>query len=88
MDVNNWIEEVHRNKHNMIPVVKLAISKPIEALLVPSNLTNDFPKSLRSEIKQRKSTTDKIMLYLSTIGNTSSGTDEQVWITGKSVWIS
>ena len=46
MDINSWIEEVHRNKHNMIPVVKLAISKPIEALLETTNLTNDFPISL------------------------------------------
>ena len=58
MDINSWIEEIHRNKHNMIPVVKLAISKPIEALLETSNLTNDFPTSLLPVIKSKKNEAD------------------------------
>lgn len=78
MDLNSWIEEVHRNKHNMIPVVKLAISKPIEALLETSNLTNDFPTSLLPLIESKKTEADDIMLYLSSIGSTESTKENEV----------
>lgn len=78
MDLNSWKEEVHRNKHNMIPVVKLAISKPIEALLETSNLTNDFPTSLLPLIESRKTEADDIMLYLSSIGSTESTKENEV----------
>lgn len=78
MDINKWIEEIHRNKHNMIPVVKLAISKPIEALLETSNLTNDFPTSLLPLIESKKTEADDIMLYLSSIGSTESTKENEV----------
>ena len=78
MDINSWIEEVHRNKHNMIPVVKLAISKPIEALLDEDNLTCDFPSSLFPTIKTKKENADDIMTFLSSIGNTDSTQENQV----------
>lgn len=79
MDINSWIEDVHRNKHNMIPVVKLAISKPIEALLDASNLTSDFPQSLFPLIQTRKKDADHIMNFLSSIGNTDSSQEDQVY---------
>lgn len=78
MDINSWIEEVHRNKHNMIPVVKLAISKPIEALLETSNLTNDFPTSLLPVIKSKKTEADDIMRFLSSIGSTETTKENEV----------
>lgn len=78
MDINSWIEEVHRNKHNMIPVVKLAISKPIEALLETSNLTNDFPTSLLPVIRSKKKEADDIMSYLSSIGNPEATKENEV----------
>ena len=78
MDINSWIEEVHRNKHNMIPVVKLAISKPIEALLETTNLTNDFPISLLPVIKSKKNEADDIMSYLSSIGSTETTKEDEV----------
>lgn len=78
MDINSWIEEVHRNKHNMIPVVKLAISKPIEALLETTNLTNDFPTSLLPVIKSKKNEADDIMSYLSSIGSTEATKEDEV----------
>ena len=78
MDINSWIEEVHRNKHNMIPVVKLAISKPIEALLEKTNLTNDFPISLLPVIKSKKNEADDIMSYLSSIGSTETTKEDEV----------
>ena len=78
MDINSWIEEVHRNKHNMIPVVKLAISKPIEALLDTSNLTNDFPTYLLPVIRSKKTEADDIMLYLSSIGCTEATKENEV----------
>lgn len=78
MDINSWIEEVHRNKHNMIPVVKLAISKPIEALLETSNLTNDFPTSLLPVIKSKKNEADDIMSYLASIGSTEATKEDEV----------
>lgn len=74
MDINTWIEEVHRNKHNMIPVVKMAISKPIYALMEPECRTNDFPQSLLTEIEKKKAEADEIMTFLSSIGDADSGT--------------
>ena len=78
MDINIWIEEIHRNKHNMIPVVKSAISKPIEALCEPTNLTVDFPVTLLEEIKGKKELADTIMSFLSSIGNITGKESEQV----------
>ena len=78
MDINVWIEEVHRNKHNMIPVVKLAVFKPIECLCESANLTDDFPSTLFEEIKERKELADSIMSFLSSIGNISCKESEIV----------
>lgn len=78
MDVNAWIEEIHRNKHNMIPVVKLAVFKPIECLCEPANLTTDFPSTLFEEIKEKKELADSIMSFLSSIGNISCQESEIV----------
>ena len=78
MDINVWIEEIHRNKHNMIPVVKLAVYKPIECLCEPANLTSDFPSELMEEIKGKKELADSIMSFLSSIGNMSCQESEIV----------
>lgn len=78
MNINTWIEEIHRNKHNVIPVVKLAIFKPIESLCEPTNLTTDFPSALFEEIKKRKELADSIMSFLSSIGNMPCKESEQV----------
>ena len=78
MDVNAWIEEIHRNKHNMIPVVKLAVYKPIECLCEPASLTTDFPSALFKEIKEKKEHAESIMSFLSSIGNISCQESEIV----------
>lgn len=78
MDVNAWIEEIHRNKHNMIPVVKLAVFKPIECLCEPASLTTDFPSALFEEIKEKKELAESIMSFLSSIGNISCQDSEIV----------
>ena len=78
MDINAWIEEIHRNKHNMIPVVKLAVFKPIECLCEPASLTTDFPSALFEEIKERKELAESIMSFLSSIGNISCQESEIV----------
>ena len=62
----------------MIPVVKLATSKPIEALLETTNLTNDFPTSLLPVIKSKKNEADDIMSYLSSIGSTEATKEDEV----------
>ena len=69
----------------MIPVVKSAISKPIEALCDPASLTADFPVTLLEEIKGKKEQADTIMSFLSSIGNTSDNESEQVKLLEKQV---
>ena len=85
MDIDNWIEEVHRNKHNMIPVVKLAVLKPIDALLESSNRASDFPSTLLPEIEARKVIADTIMSFLSSIGDTEVGHESQVDLLEKQI---
>ena len=71
MDVNNWIEEVHRNKHNILPVVKMAILKPCKALSDESARSDAFPTDLNSEIAENCKKAEEILKFLSGIGNTS-----------------
>lgn len=78
MDIDAWIEEIHRNKHNMIPVVKLAVFEPIECLCEPANLTTDFPSALFEEINERKELAESIRSFLPSIGNISCQESEIV----------
>lgn len=85
MDIDTWIEEVHRNKHNMLPVVKMAVLKPIYAMLEPECRTKDFPSSLLTEIEAKKPVVDEIMEYLSSIGDIELGDENPADILHKQV---
>lgn len=66
------IERIHRNKHNMIPVVRLVVLQPIDCLMQPDALSSSVPDDVRNHLPIVKRMADSIMNELKNLGSTQS----------------
>lgn len=92
-NVKARIERIHRNKHNMIPVVKLVVLHPIDSLMSPDALTKSVPDSVTNRLSEIKQMAESIMNELKNFGSVQSDNpntqllqlEEQISSIGKNV---
>ena len=60
-NVKTRIERIHRNKHNMIPVVKLVVLHPVDCLMSPDALTKSVPNRVINRLSEIKQMAESIL---------------------------
>ena len=68
-NVKARIERIHRNKHNMIPVVKLVVLHPVDCLMSPDALTKSVPNRVINRLSEIKQMAESIMNELKSFGS-------------------
>ena len=70
--IKDQIERIHRNKHNMIPIVRLVVLQPIDCLMRPDALSSRVPVDVKDHLPVVKRKADSIMNELKNLGSAQS----------------